>query len=492
MKNILYLPLDERFATRDSFIHLSKLTPFNLLTPPAELLPKMKTPPNMDRLHNWVDQQIGKADILIISAEMFLYGGLINSRLSMDKLEVIKKRLAKLKEYKDRYPELEIYLSTVIMRIPAYDLDIEEPHYWQDYGKAIFDYSFYSHKYQVEGYQKDKRKADEIKSDIPQEYLDEFIWRRERNHKVTRQILDYQNDFNLFEEIYITLDDNAPYGFNIKEEKILRKIVKNYSLENVNIYPGADEVGLTILAKFATKLMNQEPKIQIIYRDPQANDLVPNYEGQPLSRSIQAQIKGNGGQIVSNNPDIILLVNNFSQPKQLEARVQKDNELDEYNIFQPFVQKNAIIGLADVRYSNGGDLSFVKWSEEQFDSLEKIAYAGWNTNGNTLGTVIANTILLYLFNQHEDNLYFNTLRFLEDLYYQADIRTDLMNYINKTDDSIFDLSNDLDFYNHFVTKRIESDLDSLKENYDIPYQLDNIFFPWTRTFEIGIQLREDS
>lgn len=49
--------------------------------------------------------------------------------------------------------------------------------------------------------------------------------------------------------------------------------------------------------------------------------------------------------------------------------------------------------------------------------------------GNTLGTVISNSILLSLFNKQEANTFFNALRILEDECYQAIIRQYLGDYI---------------------------------------------------------------
>jgi hypothetical protein len=43
-KGVLFLPLDERFTTRDAFLNLAKTTPFDILTPPVSLLPHLKVP----------------------------------------------------------------------------------------------------------------------------------------------------------------------------------------------------------------------------------------------------------------------------------------------------------------------------------------------------------------------------------------------------------------------------------------------------------------
>ena len=46
-KGVLFLPLDERFTTRDAFLNLAKTTPFDFITPPVALLPHLKVPSDL-------------------------------------------------------------------------------------------------------------------------------------------------------------------------------------------------------------------------------------------------------------------------------------------------------------------------------------------------------------------------------------------------------------------------------------------------------------
>jgi hypothetical protein len=55
--------------------------------------------------------------------EMYLYGGLIASRISNDSETEIKLRIDRLEQLKRDNPKLKIYASAVVMRIPAYDND---------------------------------------------------------------------------------------------------------------------------------------------------------------------------------------------------------------------------------------------------------------------------------------------------------------------------------------------------------------------------------
>ena len=85
---------------------------------------------------------------------MLLYGGLIQSRISNDTTDEVLARWEKLKLLKNQNENLKIFASNVVMRIPSYDGDFEEPWYWAYYGEWIFKYSFYEDKFQQTG---DKR-----------------------------------------------------------------------------------------------------------------------------------------------------------------------------------------------------------------------------------------------------------------------------------------------------------------------------------------------
>ena len=91
---------------------------------------------------------------IIISLEMYLYGGLIQSRISNDTTDEVLARWEILKILKNQNENLKIFASNVVMRIPSYDGDFEEPWYWANYGEWIFKYSFNEDKFQQTG---DKR-----------------------------------------------------------------------------------------------------------------------------------------------------------------------------------------------------------------------------------------------------------------------------------------------------------------------------------------------
>jgi hypothetical protein len=511
---ILLIPLDERFTTRAIVLNLARLIQdeFTVLTPSIELISDWKRPANTSILFDWLENQIisscslTKSCSLLISTEQFLYGGLITSRVSNTSLDELTSRLKRLVELKRTFGDvLQIYLSAVIMRIPAYNGDFEEPDYWANYGRLIYLWSFYTDRYAVLGNPADEEQIHLLQQEIPADILEQFVWRRERNHNLTVQLLhDYASTY--FDRIWLTLDDNAEYGLNKAEERQLIQLINDPSINissKVNLYPGADEVSLAMLSQIVVnnKQPLTVPTFTVRYRNVTTKHFIPNYEGAPLNETVLKQIQAVGGHVINQtedtSADIIVLVNNWSTDTQEEASIEQS--CADYSSLD-IPTTTSILVYADVRYSNGGDICFAQWIRNRTE-LGSYAYAGWNTNGNTLGTCLSNGVLLkYYLNLPlihtkltsnatvwKENRQFTSYRLIEDVHYQAYLRQLLLSYLsNVSHDPSDRLSNDLNFYETFVAKGFNA------YAFDIgnEFQVTNVYYPWNRTFEIGFELLE--
>jgi len=221
------------------------------------------------------------------------------------------------------------------------------------------------------------------------------------------------------------------------------------------------------------------------------------------------QLQAAGGRPSNESEvDVYLLVNNFSEKHQLEASQQSfDRSTDEYVMFDEYLPKNGmdptswpVIGFADNRYSNGADVIFCEYISQCHQNqsynlqIEFFAYAGWNTDGNTLGTVLSNSALLSLYRKTfqptsgNRNALFNSLRLLEDDNWQAVFRQFLQDYIAQTadnDDGLGDSNYELAFYEEFSYRSLSHDYLQITSNYGVDWNLTGVYYPWNRTFEIG-------
>lgn len=91
------------------------------------------------------------------------------------------------------------------------------------------------------------------------------------------------------------------------------------------------------------------------------------------------------------------------------------------------------VALADVAFVNGADLFLGRQLLQTGLAPRLLAYAGWNTAGNTLGTVLAHAVLHLLMlrgnptpKQTAAQQTFLFRRYLDDYFYQAVARTQLI------------------------------------------------------------------
>lgn len=619
--NVVYIPLDERFTTRDAFLNLAQVTPFNVSTPPASIISLQRRPAVQPAFDDWVAAALPHADAAVISLELFVYGGLINSRCGNESAAAIQARVQALIDYAAARPATAFYLGAVVMRIPTYNTvpAVEDPWYWAFYGADIYTYSFYLSKFNATGNATDYATAMAAAAKVPPAVLSDWVARRARNNAALESLLrayaaSVAAGAPLFRSLYITQDDNAEYGFNIDEARALKALVASLGLGGyVRIYPGADEVGLTMLSRLAVDVAaaattasaggdvppQAPPSLELVFRRPDNASLylVPNYEGQPMIDTLLDQVAAAGAVAASSSSwadglsartrahpalaasapaappahaPAVLLVNNFGTDEypQIEAPSQTTTGrsiVDYAAMFTPAAcgsaaATGAVVSLADNRYSNGADVLAVAYlrslgrnascavtggptSNRGGLGLDRSAYAGWNTDGNTLGTAIANLVLLAYFGEYgaragesaalvaridawvdatrsgrsgdgsggvppnlrlraapaaaatapppspaAANAYFNVLRVVEDCFWQAGLRQALAGYTTQVDgQSPYTLGDDLPFYERYAWKVLASRAGDVAADFGgVNVSVASLYYPWNRTFEIGL------
>jgi hypothetical protein len=591
---VAYLPLDERFTTRGAFLNLAAATPFVVDTPPAAIISLQRRPGNLAAVDAWAAAAFASADAAVISLELYLYGGLISSRISNTSTASVLLRLDALAVLAAAHPNVRLHAGAVIMRIPSYNTVpcTEDVFYWAQYGSDLFTFSYFSSKYKQTHNSSDEAAAHAAEAKVPADIVADYLWRRARNFNVTSALLrTAASSPGLLQSLYITQDDNALYGFNIDEAVALRALADELGLGDlVRVYPGADEVGLSMLARLVSDTLGEAAEaeagssvveLDAVFRrgDNASLILVPNFEGQPMIFTLRDQVAAAGAaspalgvpaprtrRHASGSGAVpihaVMLVNNFGPEEfpQIEAPNQPmaGRSPADYAIFTPFVcgsaaAQGSVVALVDNRYSNGADIVAVQYlaqlaaradcaapaptSNARGLGLDRLAFAGWNTDGNTLGCSISNLVVLAWFgdfgpnahgaspgarlmpraealaarrreqagasNRHQRddsrarapalptsaaNAYFVALRLLEDDFYQASLRQTLAAYADGVDgEGSNGLASDLPFYERYAFKPLASRLAEISETYGgLGLTLAASFFPWNRTFEIGL------
>ena len=443
---ICFIPIDNRPVCYNLAKDICRIDDdIELFIPPRDYLGSLTKYADVDVLFEWL-YHLPKMDAMILSLDTLAYGGLIPSRRITDSFEEVKTRIERLKPFiEDR----EVYAFSSIMRISNNNYNEEEKEYWKDWGKKIFEYSYNTSKY-----------WHPHETDIPKDILHDYLQTRKRNFEINKMYLEWQKE-GLFDTLIFSKDDCAEYGLNVEEAK---------ELENLGgkTKTGADEIPLTLLARAIKKDINIYP----VYTEPDYKNCISNYEDVSIEKSVLGQLELGGFNVVETeeDADIVLVINNFIE-KQGELVMGWDTK--PYN--KKFIPPQKPYAVADVRYANGADNSFVNQLFNSDIRLPEYGYSGWNTSANTLGSLLAGIKVKYKAKDYNNERYekLQIIRYLDDWAYQANVRGQIKEPC--------DIKELMKPYEEKIFKKVYGNTEH--PNFDINY-----VYPWNRKFEIEVRI----
>ncbi len=495
MKKLVYLPLDER--------------PCNALFAPAlfdgadikvatcDTLGDKKTAADPAKVEAFLLEECKDADGLVLSMEMLLYGGLIPSRTHTLTEEEVARRMNIVRTLKRDNPKLTIYAFQCIMRCPQYSSSDEEPDYYEYCGREIFLLGEAEHRQSL-GLECNDVEA--LRAKIPQADLKDYLDRRAFNVKRNLEVLDLVTD-DVIDFLVFPQDDSAPYGFTAIDQKAVRSAITDKKLWlKVYMYPGADELGLTLCTRMALHFAARRPSVYVTYAATTAPTITPLYEDRPVGETIKYQLLAAGMRIVSSaaEADIVLAVNAPAHPMR-EAAAQPVTSR-EYNVertliafalyVQDYLNEGKVVTIADIAYANGGDQELVSLLDEMGVLPQLHGYAGWNTSSNTLGTSIAMGAQALLYGLTTENRSFLAWRLVEDAGYCGCVRRDVGdNELSSRGLNWFNAGGDRGEIAQIVREKLNAYVARKLPSVASHIVIDDVWMPWKRMFEVGLKVR---
>ena len=557
--NILLLPLDERPCNAAFPGRLFPADKVQILLP--RKLGHKKKPADFSVLSDFLFEKAKDADALLLSLDMLLYGGLIPSRLHHLKTETLFSRLHLIRELKEKYPSLPIYAFATVMRCPAYSSDDEEPDYYESFGSAIHARGALMHQAlaglttssEAEGPvpspagllpaasnplspagllpaasgegeisapfssaepvsassldDGDSQDPEPCLSSDFETCLADYLARRALNKQLSLQALELVKE-GILESIVFPQDDSMRFGFPaMDQEEIRRRILTLGLTERAMMYPGSDEIALTLLCRILLKHHGLLPKVYVKYLTDGARSLIPLYEGLPLSATTSYQLHAAGCVTADTcaEADIVLLETAasgpmeeaWSQPSRSPSYFAERNFPEMLSFIQRMRSAGKVVTVADNAYANGGDLDLIRILDADHLLMDLQGYAGWNTNANTMGCAIAMGVCAFLYG--EQGLFhdpaaeakrrnFLISRYLEDACYQADVRQCVTEKIRPLGFDYFFTGEEeggvRDLILAELQVRIKTELPSLADR----IQIRHLTLPWKRMFEIDLEV----
>lgn len=400
---IALLPLDERPVNTALPRDVAAVAGVDLALPPPALLPRGREPGDVEGLADWL-RSVAGASSIGVCLDGLVHGGLIAARTGDDPVEACLHRLSVLTELSARRPRPALDAVSVVTRAADSDDAGEEPAYWSSYGRRLHRMGALLH----ESFDGDAGTGpaglDDVVQQVPSAIRRDFEHRRLRNHIVNLEAVDLRSQ-SVLDTLLITADDTAGRSAGSLEQRWIRHWVRALDADAPSgallMYPGADEVGCTLVARGLHRLAGGPPvRIAVASALPADMSRVPPFENEALAASVPLQIRAAGAQPVTapgwtvpGEPVDVVLVVHPAAERPLDATVdappkEGPSARATVDLVGRALATGAPVVVADARYANGADPALVDELTGRGLVGRLTGYAGWNTAGNTVGSAV--------------------------------------------------------------------------------------------------------
>lgn len=448
---VVLIPLDSRPANTTEVEAFAAMTNTNILLPEQALLDTFTTPAQSETLFNWLDAQDG--DHYIIYTNELLNGGLIASR-NLDSYHDLSKKIERLKTWLKSHKDKDITLVTVLPRhLPSQFDPALSP-----YISALDEWSRAAHRAKLSA-----QPIPPAPLGLPQEAIDRYRALYDSSGALVDALVPLAEE-GLIDRYYVSLDDYTAESLATDLWQERQRDLSAKNLQQTEFIKGADELTMMLIAKKSQP--TSKMAIQIHYTSEATKKNIPDYEGQPLSQTVREKTAFFG---IEENPESknILLIHNDPTNSEAVAKFLADHP-------------NHRIALADVAYTNKGDAFLWPLLKKWPDNL--VAYSGWNTAANSIGTALA-WLMVEKEADDVEKAAFRTLRLAQDQIYLALLAPEFKEKWRNEEK--------IDSYGCFTSqearqiceKELNSAFDALRKDGELPPG--KLRFPWPRTFEVA-------
>jgi len=384
---ITFVPLDDRPVTRQLPQMLGRIAGQTVIEPPRALLGNYLTFGKPDAIIAWLNGRATRgSNAYVISTDMLAYGGLVASRVPGVTYPDAYFRLNELQQLRSAHPRAWIGSFGTIMRLaptgvpalgPAANFFAAYPtwQYLQDYAN-LHDPPLPSEVARAQHLR-------ELAGESLQAYLDT----RARNLGVDLRVVDLAAK-GAIDTLVLGQDDAGPVGLHVKDVHALQTEVSQRNVgARVAIEPGADELGMAMVAQALARSVSWTPHVAVHYSTPTGATYNDPLEFAPIDVAISGLIKLCGAVRDDASGDIQLYVRVPGTSAQLDSALLAAMQSDE--------AEGKSVAFADLTFLENTFVPQAKFAETLLASgvASKLeAYSSWNTNANTIGTAVAEAV----------------------------------------------------------------------------------------------------
>jgi hypothetical protein len=352
------VPLDSRPCNTQYPLLLNQAAGASLETPPQTLLGDLTAPADSDALLRWLDEQ-DQADEVILFANTLLNGGLVASRQAQA-YEGTDDRLEALADYCRSHESVRITVVDILPRlIPSQFDPVLAP-----YADALRDYGMAWDGADAAG--------EEIAApaDIPADALETYRALQEAGRDQALALNDLA-DQGLIDRLIVSADDGAAHC----PANITFRALEKDRASATTTARGADELTMLLVAQACASHADLAPTpVRLVWSDPEAADRVYPYESQTAAAIVEEKM-ALAGLTPDDSASRTLYIHADSADAPTTLAAIRDNA--------------DCLALADIAQTNRGDAQLQEVLLDPIMADAVTFYAGWNTAGNSIGTVCA-------------------------------------------------------------------------------------------------------
>ncbi|MCW5940162.1 MAG: DUF4127 family protein [Fimbriimonadaceae bacterium] len=386
-RRILLVPIDDRPASMQFAQMIGAMAGITVETPPPDLLGRFTQPGRPEAIIDWLSPRLGSYEAAIVSADMLAYGGLIASRVDRSSQNLALKRLKAFAEVRAKYPDTKVYTFSAVMRLAPTATKATAG--WR---QQLGQFAALRQRYRIQQDPESLRKLRSLRAQIPAGEIEKYDAIRSRNHEIQRTLLRMTYD-GVFQHTMLGQDDAQVTGPHVPETANLQQLAESLSLgERAFFAEGIDQIPNVLLSRALAEAASWRPRVRIVFADEEGRNKVAAYEAKTVDRSLKDQIFGSLGTIA--NPG-----ESFDYSLYVNTPDPRGFALDAFlGSLKSEVDQGMPVAVADINLgkTGTGDLRLYDALLDSGRSTRVLAYAGWNTAGNTMGTTIpaANVYLL--------------------------------------------------------------------------------------------------
>jgi Protein of unknown function (DUF4127) len=489
LASIVLVPLDDRPVSAQLPVMLGTIAGERVVVPPPELLGHYIQLGKPDAIIAWLNRDAaGPRDAFVISSDMLAYGGLVASRVPGPAYADAYFRLRELTHLRSLHPHAWIAAFATIMRLAPTSVPAGTSFFAA--GPLADDVRDYARL--PDPLPSDREpEAAALRAKIGADLLAAYVATRARNFAVDGHLLGLVADGTI-DRLVLGQDDAGVAGLHVREVHELQDEASGDALAGrVSIEPGADELGMALVAHALARSARWTPRIAVRYSTASGANTQDPLEFAPIGTTIASLIDLCGGvRADAGDADIVLYVH-------LPKTGSPDDDAFAAAMAAD-IESGRSVALADLSFLNSLDEqgAFARRLLGSGLASHLDAYSSWNTDANTVGTALAEAIAAGAGRRMGtyDRLAHRTftfMRFVDDYAFHVDVRPDLNAYLKAggvTDHTLLQpatAAETADRNRALLWSRGQAVLKQLYPGFHIAAM--TITLPWGRTFETEIQ-----